>query len=310
MLQEILWGGVIEGVIAGITIALPYIIPFYLILGILEDSGYMTRIAFLMDSIMHKMGLHGKAFIPLILGYGCNVPACLGCRIMETHRERLIATFVTTLIPCAARTVIILGLVGAYVGFEWTLALYILDLAIVFLLGRIAFKALPGEPMGLIMEMHSYRLPSLSVVAKQTWFRVKDFTYMAFPLIILGSLSIKLLELIGLLEPIAALMNPITVNWLGLPSLTGILLIFGVLRKELTIIMLATLTGTTNFALILTPIQMIVFALVTMLYIPCIATIAVLVKEIGWKNALYITLFEIAFAILMGGVVLRLLTLL
>lgn len=310
MLQELLWGGVMEGVIAGVTIALPYIVPFYIVLGLLEDSGYLTRIAFLVDNIMHKMGLHGKAFIPLILGYGCNVPACLGCRIMETERERLIAIFTTTLIPCAARTVIILGLVGTYVGFEWAVALYIIDLAIVFLLGRVAFKILPGEPMGLIMEMHPYRVPSLSVVAKQTWFRVKDFIYMAFPLIILGSLVIKLLEIIGLLEPIAAIMNPITTGWLGLPPITGILLIFGVLRKELTLIMLAALTGTTNFSLVLTPVQMIVFALVTMLYIPCIATIAVLVKEIGWKKALYITLFEIFFAIFIGGIALRILTLL
>ena len=133
---------------------------------------------------------------------------------------------------------------------------------------------------------------------------------MAFPLIILGSLVIKLLEIIGLLEPIAAIMNPITTGWLGLPSITGILLIFGVLRKELTLIMLAALTGTTNFSLVLTPVQMIVFALVTMLYIPCIATIAVLVREIGWKKALYITLFEIFFAIFVGGIALRILTLL
>jgi len=300
---------IIEGLVAGITVVLPYILPFYIILGILEDSGYLSRIAFLMDNFMHKIGLHGKAFIPLMLGYGCNVPACLGCRIMETKRERLIAIFVTTLVPCAAVTTIILGLVGKYVGLEWAILLYIIDLIIIFILGRIAFKVLPGEPTGLIMEMHSYKMPHLKTLLKQTWFRVKDFTYLAFPLIILSTFLIQVLEIINLLGPIETLMKPVTVYWLGLPSIVGILLIFGILRKELTLVMLAALIGTTNFAAALTPIQMIVLSLVTMLYIPCIATIAALIKEIGWKKALLITIFEIIFAIIVGGIMFRLLML-
>ncbi|MGB9778758.1 MAG: ferrous iron transport protein B, partial [Candidatus Bathyarchaeales archaeon] len=304
---KLIWS-ILEGVIAGVTIALPYIAPFYIILYFLEDSGYLSRIAFLMDNVMHKIGLHGKAFIPLILGYGCNVPACLGCRIMETQRERLLAAFVTTLVPCAARTVIILGLVGKYLGIQWALTLYIFDLAVIFILGRLAFKALPGEPTALIMEMSDYRWPHIKTVLKQTWFRLAEFIKIAFPLIIVGSFTIKLAEILGLLEPIAMALSPITVAWLGLPAITGITLIFGVLRKELTLIMLATLFGTTNFAEILSPVQMVVFTLVAMFYIPCIATIAALTKEFGWKKALYITIFEITFAILLGGITLRILT--
>ena len=306
---KLVWGGIIEGVIAGVTIALPYILPFYVALYLLEDSGYLSRIAFLMDNAMHKIGLHGKAFIPMMLGYGCNVPACLGCRIMETERERLLAAFVTTLVPCAARTVIILGLVGAFMGVQWALMLYIIDLMIIFALGRLAFKTLPGEPTALIMEMHDYRMPHLKTVLKQTWFRLAEFIKIAFPLIIVGSFAIKLAEVLGLLEPIATVLSPITVMWLGLPAITGITLIFGVLRKELTLIMLATLLGTTNFAQVLTPVQMIVFTLVAMFYIPCIATIAALVREFGWKKALFITVFEIVFAIIVGGVALRVLAL-
>jgi ferrous iron transport protein B len=308
---KLIWGGVIEGIIAGVTIALPYIVPFYVILYLLEDSGYLSRIAFLMDNVMHKIGLHGKAFIPLMLGYGCNVPACLGCRIMETQRERLLAAFITTLIPCAARTVIILGLVGYFLGIQWAFMLYIVDLLIIFALGRIAFKVMPGEPTALIMEMHDYRIPHLKTVLKQTWFRLAEFIKIAFPLIIAGSFAIKIAEVLGLLEPIASVLSPITVAWLGLPVITGITLIFGVLRKELTLIMLATLLGTTNFAEVpgFGPIQMIVFTLVAMFYIPCIATIAALVKEFGWKKALLITAFEIVFAISLGGIALRLLTL-
>jgi ferrous iron transport protein B len=301
---------IIEGIIAGITIALPYIIPFYIILQILENSGYLSRVAYLMDNLMHKIGLHGKAFIPMMLGYGCNVPACLGCRIMETDRERLLAAFVTTLVPCAARTVVILGVVGAFLGLQWALAIYALDIIVIFLLGRIAFRVLPGEPTALIMEMSDYKLPNMKTVFSETWVRVLDFIKMAFPIIIVGSFVLKLLDVVGLMGPIAVALSPVMVGWLGLPAVVGIVLIFGVLRKELTLIMLAALLGTTNFALVLTPIQMIVFAIVVMFYIPCVATIGALVKEFGWKKALFITAFEILFAFALGGIVLRVLTLL
>ena len=183
--------------------------------------------------------------------------------------------------------------------------LYVIDLLIIFALGRLAFRTLPREPTALIMEMHDYRVPHLKTVLKQTWFRLAEFIKIAFPLIIVGSLAIKLAEVLGLLEPIATMLSPVTVMLLGLPAITGITLIFGVLRKELTLIMLATLLGTQ----VLTPVQMIVFTLVAMFYIPCIATIAALVREFGWKKALFITAFEIVFAISLGGVALRLLTL-
>jgi len=308
IIGKLVWGGVIEGIIGGITVALPYILPFYFILYLFEDSGYLSRIAFLMDNLMHKMGLHGKAFIPVMLSFGCNVPGCLGCRIMETTRERLLTAFVVTLVPCAATSVIILGLVGAHVGIEWALALYIINLIIIFVLGRIAFKVLPGEPTELIMEMSDYRIPHMRTVAKQTWFRLREFIVMAFPLIIAGSLVIKLAEVMNLLEPIANIMSPITVTWLGLPLMAGIALIFGVLRKELTLIMLATLFAPMSLAAAMNPVQMIVFTLVAMLYIPCVATIGALVKEFGWKKALSITVFEILLALLVGGIAFRLLT--
>jgi len=306
---ELIWGGILDGFFAGITIAIPYIAPFYLMLYLLEDSGYLSRIAFLMDTLMHKIGLHGKAFIPLILGIGCNVPACLGCRIMETERERLLTGFVVTLVPCAAQSVIILGLVGDFVGIEWALALYIFDLLVIFALGRIAFKTLPGEPTALIMEMPSYKVPHLETVAKQTWFRLEEFIKMSLPLIVAGSFFIKLLDVLNLIAPIANIMSPLTVVWLGLPVATGIALIFGILRKELSLIMLATLLGTTNFSQVLTPVQLITFTLVTMFYIPCTSTIAALIQEYGWKKALFITFFEIGFAIVIGGIALRVLPL-
>jgi ferrous iron transport protein B len=306
---KLLWEGVVGGIVAGITLVLPFVLPFYFLLAILEDSGYLPRIAFLLDSVMHKIGLHGKALIPLILGYGCDVPACFSCRIMETRRDRLIAAFVITLIPCTARTVVILGLVGAYVGIQYAFALYIFNLVLIFGLGRLAFKVVPGEPTGLIMEMHSYRMPSMKVVAKQTWTRTKSIITIVFPYYIIGGLVLAGMHMAGLLGPIGDAMSPITVGWLGLPVLAGVLLIFGVVRKELVIVMPAIIFGTTNLALVFTPVQMFVLALVAMIYVPCIATIIALKKEFGWKSTIYIVVFEILFAILLGGLVFRLLTL-
>jgi len=305
--QEIFIEGVVEGLIAGLSIALPYLIPFYVILAILEDSGYLARMAFLMDAVMQKIGMHGKAFIPLLLAYGCNVPACLSCRILETQRSRLLASFVVTLVPCAAVTVVIMGLVATYVGIEWALALYGLNLLVILVLGKIAFKLLPGESVGLIMEMPCYKLPSIKNIAIQSWRRLHAFVFMAFPIIIVSTFLMKVAELLGLLGHLSDMLSPVTVDWLGLPAIVGITLIFGVLRKELALIMLAALLGTEVFDSVLTPVQMITFAVVTMFYVPCIATVAALKKEQGWKNALLISIFEIIFAIVLAGIISRLL---
>jgi len=302
--------GILDGIVAGITIALPYIVPFYILLALLEDSGYLPRAAFLMDSLMHKIGLHGKAFIPLILGYGCSVPACIGCRIMETERERFLSAFVVVLIPCAARTVVILGLVGRFVGLHAALALYAFDLILVFLLGRIAFKALPGEPVGLIMEMPPYKKPSLRNILTKTWGRTRDFVYIAFPIIIAGSLTIVALDLLGVINRIVDWASPLISGWLGLPAVAGIPLIFGILRKELSLILLENVLLQQGIGLRdLTAVQMIVFTLVIMIYIPCLATIAACKREFGWKRALAITMIDIALALLLGGIAYRLLPL-
>jgi len=303
---ELFWSG-LEGLVAGVTIALPYIIPFYIILSLVEDSGFLSRMAFLMDNLMHKIGLHGRAFIPMILGYGCNVPACLGCRIMERHREKLITAFLSTLVPCAARTVIIMGIAGAYVGFEWAVFLYIFNLAIIFVLGKVANRVLPGEPVGLILEMHTYRIPSLKIAMGQAWFRVEEFIKIAFPIIVASSIVVKALEMGGFLEAFSAFSAPVTSGWLGLPPVIGVILIFAILRKELALVMLAAALGTANFGAVLTPVQMMTVAIVSMLYIPCVATIAALKKEFGWKTALYISGFEVVFAIAVAGLMARLL---
>jgi len=307
-LGEFFWGGVLGGLISVVSIVLPYLIPFFILLSILEESGYISRAAFVMDNILHRIGLHGKAFFPLLLGYSCNVPACLGCRMLETERERVLAIFAVTLIPCAATSIVVLGLVGTYVGIWWVIGLFLFNLVIVAVLTRIAYSILPGEPTALIMEMPPMRMPSAKLTLKQTWARAKDFVIIAVPLLIVLGIILGGLQYLGMFGAISDLMSPVTVWWLGLPAFAGILLIFGIMRKELTLLLLGTVAGTQNFGSVMTNDQMIVFTLVVMLYIPCIATIGALVKEIGMKRAAIITVFEIGFAILVGGIAMRLLS--
>lgn len=308
-LMDILWNGAFTGFVAGVTLIIPYVLPFYLILAIIEDSGYLTRISVMLDRGMHKLGLHGKAIIPLILGYGCNVPAIYSCRIMETPKQKTLAAFLVTLVPCTARTVVILGLVAAFVNVWWALALYAFDILLILVVGRIAFKAVPGESVGLIMEMPDYHVPSLSVVLKQTWTRTKSLIWIVFPAYIIGSALIQAFYAAGLLNPVNALLAPVTVLWLGLPAVIGITLIFGIVRKELTILTLAVIFHTTNFGTIMSPVQLIVLALVSMLYIPCISVILVLASEFGWKKALALSATEIIMAIAIGGIAFRVLSL-
>ena len=308
-LMDILWNGAFSGFVAGVTLVIPYVLPFYILLAVIEDSGYLTRIAVVLDRGMHRMGLHGKAIIPLILGYGCNVPACYSCRIMETPKQKLLAAFLVTLVPCTARTVVILGLVAVFVNIWWALALYVLDILLIIVLGRLAFTVVPGESVGLVMEMPDYHVPSLSVVLKQTWARTRSLVWIVFPAYIIGSAVLQAVYAAGLLSPVNALLLPVTVLWLGLPAVIGITLVFGIVRKELTILTLAVIFGTTNFAAVLSPVQLIVFALVTMLYIPCISVILVLASEFGWKRALAISALEVVLAIAIGGIAFRVLSL-
>ena len=150
----------------------------------------------------------------------------------------------------------------------WAFGLYFLAILTIFGLGKFASKILPGEPTELIMEMPDYKMPHFKTVILQTWFRLKEFIFIAAPLVVISGLVIKFLQIAGWLDVIAAVLSPITVGWLGLPVITGVLLVFGILRKELILVMLATLLGTANFSQILTPVQMITLALVSMFYVP------------------------------------------
>lgn len=303
-LSSIGWSA-LEGVLALVQIALPYILPFYIILYILEDWGYIARISFLMDNLMHRMGIHGKGCISFIIGLGCNVPGCLSCRIMESRRERFITAVLVTLVPCSAVSVIVFGLVGKYVGLLWALGLYVFAMILIFVAGKISSKLLLGEPVELIMPMPDYKTPHLLTISKQTWQALKEFIFLAAPLVIVSGIIIQAINLAGWMPAISRFLSPVTATWLGLPPITGILLIFGILRKELILVMLAAYLGTSSFSDVLSHQQMITLAVLSMFYIPCVATISVLWHDFGWKKALAICLIEILFAIVLAGIVSR-----
>ena len=167
--------GIMQGIAAGVAIVLPYLLPFLFGLGMLEDLGYLPRVAFLMDSFMHRIGLHGKAIVPFILGYGCNVPAVMSTRTLEEPRDRYLAAALSTLVPCAARLAVVFGLVAYYLGPVSAFTLYLFNLLIIALTGRILSKMMPEDTPGLIMEMPPYRMPTFRNVLGKSWFRVREF---------------------------------------------------------------------------------------------------------------------------------------
>ncbi len=309
---KILIWGFDAGILAALAVGIPYVLTFYFLLAFLEDTGYLNSVAFLTDRLMHKFGLHGRAIIPLVAGAGCNVPAIIGTRVLTTMRERTIASTLITLIPCSARTAVILGAVSLFVGWKPAVAIYVIVIALVFLVGIGLNKVMPGSSTGLVMEMFPFRAPLISNILKKTWHRFKDFVFVAFPIVLVGSLVLGALYETGYLWKLAAPLSPVVEGWLGLPAVAGLTLIFAVLRKELALQLLVTLAvvmyggGASNLLLFMSPAQLFVYALVNTIYIPCVATIAVLGRELGWRRALAIMAFTIMLAIIIGGIAFRL----
>ena len=275
--------GMIQGVGGAIGIVLPYLVPFLAGLAVLEDIGYLPRAGYLMDGLMHKIGLHGKSVIPFILGYGCSVPAVMATRILDSPRDRFITAMLSVMVPCVARTTIIFGLVGYFLGPTMAFLLYIVNILVIAIAGKVMTKIFPRVTPGLILEIPSYKIPSTRVVAAKVWLRVREFIVLAFPLLIAGSLLLSFFEYIHWDYYLNLGFLPIT--WaLGLPMSLGVTLIFGIFRKELSLIMLFQALGTTQVASVLSAGQMMTFTLFVIFYIPCVATIAVLARELRWKK--------------------------
>jgi ferrous iron transport protein B len=298
-----IWGvlvnGILQGVTSGVAIVLPYLLPFLLGLGLLEDVGYLPRVAFLMDALMHRMGLHGKAIVPFILGYGCNVPAVMSTRTLESPRDRWLAAALSTLVPCAARLAVVFGLVAFYLGPLAALGLYLFNLFVIAVTGRILSHLMPDDSPGLILEMPPYRTPTLKSVVNKAWFRIREFVVEAWPALIAGSAVLAVLQYFKAASIFNLVALPVT--WaLGLPFETGVPLIFGILRKELSLVMLGQALGTMNFAAVMSPTQLFTFTVFVVFYVPCLATLMALRRELGTKGMLWITALTVVVAMVAG----------
>ncbi|MEA1940419.1 MAG: ferrous iron transporter B, partial [Candidatus Caldatribacteriota bacterium] len=291
--------GIIQGLAGGIAIVLPYLFPFLFGLAILEDLGYLPRIAFLLDAFLHKIGLHGKAIIPFILGYGCTVPAIMATRILESARDRFIASVLATMVPCAARMTIIFALVAFYISPKAALAIYILNIIVIIISGKILSHLLPEVTPGMILEIPAYHIPSIKVALAKTWLRMKEFIFIAWPLLIVGSTILSLLQYFKTDMLVNNFFSPLT-SLLGLPLVVGTTLIFGILRKELSMLMLIQALGTSNVITVMSTTQIMTFTIFVIFYVPCVATIAVLWREIGSKRTLFTIIFTFIIAVILG----------
>ncbi|WP_337971725.1 ferrous iron transporter B [Methanobacterium petrolearium] len=291
---ETSFGLLTTGIYVIFAVVLPYILSFYFILGFLEDFGYLPRLAVLLDSIMHKLGLHGYATIPIILGFGCNVPAMLSTRILEGKREKFIATTLIAIsIPCMAQTAVIIGLLGQY-GIQYIIMVYGTLLILFITLGAILNFLLKGESPEIFFEIPPYRIPHMETLLKKTWMRVKGFLLEALPFVFLGILAINILYLIGVMGALSNLLSPIMSQMLGLPDQAIDALIMGFLRKDLATAMLAPLN--------LSPNQLVVACTVLATSFPCIATFIVLIKEIGIKDMLKTVVLMLSVALITGTI--------
>ena len=287
------FGLVSSGLYVPFAMVLPYIISFYFVLGLLEDIGYLPRLAVLMDTIMHWLGLHGYAIIPTLLGLGCNVPAVLATRILESKRERFIAsTLVSIAVPCAALQAMIFGLVGERGG-QYVAIVYGSLFVAWVILGIILNHAVKGFSPELLIEIPPYRLPPWRIVLQKLWMRVYGFLAEAIPIILGAIVVINMLYSLRVFDAIASFTAPVVTGLLGLPKEAVTSLIIGFLRKDVALGMLAPLA--------LTAKQLVVASVVMAMFFPCIATFVVLLRELGVANMLKSVGVMILAALITGG---------
>jgi len=288
---------------AMLALVIPYILVFYVMLSILEDSGYLVRVVSLLDGVMHRLGLHGRAVIPMVVGFGCNVPAILATRTMGSRRERLIlAVLITIAVPCSAQTAIIVGSVGKFAGALWALLIYVILMGTLVVLGLFLHRTIKFEPSGMCVEIPDMRWPSAKQTVVKTYIRLKEFLTIAFPLLLAGSIVLEILMALDILQRILQPAEPFMMTVLGLPAFTAVALVFGILRKEMALQMLIVLQGTSDLSLVLADRQMFVFALVMAVFMPCLAAFAVMLKEFGVKSTLMVAAASMSLALVMGAV--------
>ncbi|MBW6487204.1 MAG: fused ferrous iron transport protein A/B [Syntrophobacterales bacterium] len=269
---------------------LPYIVSFYFVLSLLEDVGYLPRLAVLLDSYLHHIGLHGYGTVPLMLGLGCKVPAILATRVLETPRERVIATALTlTLAPCMPQTAMIFSLLSPY-PLKYTFVVFLSIAFVGIVSSYILSRMLKGETPELFIEIPPYQIPTASILGRKLYLRLKDFIIDAVPMIILGVLIVGLLETAGLLNGLAQFFKPVVTGMLGLPPETVSVLTLGFLRKDVSIALLVPFN--------LAPGAIVVASVLLTLYMPCMASFMVSIRELGIKKSALVFCINLTAAVI------------
>jgi ferrous iron transport protein B len=288
------FGLLTSGLYVPFAMVLPYILSFYLALGILEDSGYLPRLAVMVDTLMHRFGLHGYAIIPTMLGFGCNVPGVMASRVLESGKERfIVATLISIAVPCASLQAMIFGLVGAR-GIRYVLLVYGVLFMVWLVLGFILRRAVKGFKPELLIEIPPYRLPSWSTVIKKLSIRIRGFIVEAVPIVLGAVLVVNILYSTGIFDAIADAVSPVVTALLGLPKESIVALAIGFLRKDVALGMLAPLELTSG--------QLVIGSVVLAMFFPCIATFIVLLRELGLSGLLKSTGIMVLAALITGGI--------
>ncbi|HEX3030902.1 MAG TPA: ferrous iron transport protein B [Bacillota bacterium] len=277
---------------------LPLVVGFYLILSTLEDSGYLPRIATLLDRVLTSIGLNGRAVIPIILGFGCVTMATMVTRVLGSDRERRIATFLLAMaIPCSAQLGVIIGLLAG-ISTPYVL-LYVFGMfSLLVFVGTALNRWLPGRSSDLLIDLPPIRLPHLSNVLQKTFNKSQHFLFEAGPLFAAGALVISVLQITGALEMLQTLLAPITVDWLRMPKETATAFIMGFVRRDF---------GAAGLShMVLTEIQKTVGLITLTIFVPCIASALVIFKERGNKEALIVWPAVLTIAFVVGGIVAQL----
>ena len=294
---------IVDGLIGLIGIVIPYMIPLVLLLVWLEEAGIMQRIAFVLDRGFHKIGLHGGVALPFLLGLGCNVPAISGAAAVATGRDRIVASLLITFVPCSARSAIILAIGGKYLGGIGVFTIFILTMIVIAILGRLLTRRYPETGPGQVPEIPHYAMPSARSLISKTWMRTSDILTIVTPLLVGGSIVLALLSHIGADNVINTLFTPVTSWWLGLPVVLGVPILFGVLRKELSLLMIYQALGSFEIGNYLDWIQIMTFLIFLTFYVPCISTFAVMLKTIGRKEAYFSVALSVGVALLISGII-------
>jgi len=283
-----------------IGVLLPLITAFYLFMAFLEDSGYLPRLAVITDNILNKIGLNGRAVIPLLLGFGCGAMGTITTRILGSKKERTIATAILGVtIPCAAQQGIIIALLAAIGGFKiWAIYLGLIFIIMV-LVGTVLDKLIHGKATDLIIDLPPLRMPMLFNTFHKTLFRVINFFTEALPLFAGTSVLITILNKFGFLIWLQKALSPIVVNILHLPAEFSDIFVMGLIRRDFASIGLLGMAGLENHTRILSDMQIIVASVVVTLFVPCLATLIVIYKERGYKEAtiLWVGTFIISIAV-------------